>query len=561
MKALCSCPIAELSASSMLKIRDNHMLIKTSTVQTALLTCLLSVSIFSSKAQLQPAPLLPKPQFTELSRFVDQNFIRLGQSSEFELDPLHETGCGRVASFLLSQLKPGIDSAASITLLIDTSVKHPDGYIMRYSREGVVITGGSETGLHYGAMTLLQLLQQNDGSILYPFTIVDEPRFAWRGMHLDVSRHFSSVEEIKRYLDLLAMYKMNVFHWHLTDDQGWRIEIKKYPLLTQVGGYRDETLIGKPSKKMQFDGQRYGGFYTQAQVREIVAYASERHILVVPEIEMPGHSRAALAAYPQLACTDGPFKTATSWGVFEDVFCAGEDATFDFLTDVLNEVMDLFPSQFVHIGGDECPKTRWKACEACQKRMQAEGLKDEHELQSYFIKRIEKHVNSRGKIIIGWDEILEGGLAPNAAVMSWRGTEGGIAAAKAGHYVVMSPGKPCYFDHYQTKKTKKEPLAIGGYNPLDSVYAYEPIPTGLTPAQAAYILGAQGNVWTEYMPTFDQVTYMALPRMAALAEVLWTYPEGKDFEDFKKRLAVHNAFLDARGYQYHGKVVPKKSKR
>jgi hexosaminidase len=357
------------------------------------------------------------------------------------------------------------------------------------------------------------------------------------------------------------MYKMNVFHWHLTDDQGWRIEIEKYPLLTQVGGYRDETLIGRPSEKMKFDGQRHGGFYTQAQVREIVAYAAERHISVVPEIEMPGHSRAALAAYPQYACTDGPFKTATSWGVFEDVYCAGKDETFNFLTDVLDEVMALFPSQFVHIGGDECPKTRWKACAACQKRLQTEGLKDEHELQSYFIKRIEKHVNSRGKTIIGWDEILEGGLAPNAAVMSWRGTEGGIAAAKAGHYVVMSPGKPCYFDHYQVQETQNEPLAIGGFNPLEAVYAYEPIPAGITPEQAGYILGAQGNVWTEYMPTFDQVTYMALPRMAALAEVLWTNPANKDFEDFKKRLAVQNAYLDARGYNYHGKAVRKNTKK
>jgi hexosaminidase len=530
-------------------------------IRTVLLFCILAGTASIAQAQFPAAPLIPKPQFVELTDDAAANFIRIGQNSALELDPLHETACGRVATLLSSQLATGIDSAASITLLIDTSVKHPDGYMLRYGREGVVITGGSESGLYYGAITLLQLLKQNGGSILYPFTIIDKPRFAWRGMHLDVSRHFFSVEEIKRYLDLLAMYKMNVFHWHLTDDQGWRIEIEKYPLLTQVGGYRDETLIGRPSEKMKFDGQRHGGFYTQAQVREIVAYAAERHISVVPEIEMPGHSRAALAAYPQYACTDGPFKTATSWGVFEDVYCAGKDETFNFLTDVLDEVMALFPSQFVHIGGDECPKTRWKACAACQKRLQTDGLKDEHELQSYFIKRIEKHVNSRGKTIIGWDEILEGGLAPNAAVMSWRGTEGGIAAAKAGHYVVMSPGKPCYFDHYQVQETQNEPLAIGGFNPLEAVYAYEPIPAGITPEQAGYILGAQGNVWTEYMPTFDQVTYMALPRMAALAEVLWTNPANKDFQDFKKRLAVHNAYLDARGYNYHGKAVRKNTKK
>lgn len=541
--------------------KTKNMPIKTFTIRTLLLIHLFTGTAYITWAQLPAAPLIPKPQFMELTDAADANFIRIGQNSALELDPLHETACGRVGAFLLSRLAAGTDSAASITLLIDTSVKHPDGYMLRYGREGVVITGGSESGLHYGVLTLLQLLQQNGGSILYPFSIVDEPRFDWRGMHLDVSRHFFSVEEIKRYLDLLAMYKMNVFHWHLTDDQGWRIEIKKYPLLTQVGGYRDETLIGRPSEKMKFDGQRHGGFYTQAQVREIVAYAAERHIAVVPEIEMPGHSRAALAAYPQYACTDGPFKTATSWGVFEDVYCAGKDETFNFLTDVLDEVMVLFPSQFVHIGGDECPKTRWKACAACQKRLQTEGLKDEHELQSYFIKRIEKHVNSRGKTIIGWDEILEGGLAPNAAVMSWRGTEGGIAAAKAGHYVVMSPGQPCYFDHYQTQETKNEPLAIGGFNPLEAVYAYEPIPAGITPEQAGYILGAQGNVWTEYMPTFDHVTYMALPRMAALAEVLWTNPANKDFEDFTKRLTAHKVILDASGYNYHGKAVRKKSKK
>ncbi len=530
-------------------------------IRTTLLFCILAGTASIAQAQFPAAPLIPKPQFVELTDDAAANFIRIGHNSALELDPLHETACGRVATLLSSQLATGIDSAASITLLIDTSVKHPEGYMLRYGREGVVITGGSESGLYYGAITLLQLLKQNGGSILYPFTIIDKPRFAWRGMHLDVSRHFFSVEEIKRYLDLLAMYKMNVFHWHLTDDQGWRIEIEKYPLLTQVGGYRDETLIGRPSEKMKFDGQRHGGFYTQAQVREIVAYAAERHISVVPEIEMPGHSRAALAAYPQYACTDGPFKTATSWGVFEDVYCAGKDETFNFLTDVLDEVMALFPSQFVHIGGDECPKTRWKACAACQKRLQTEGLKDEHELQSYFIKRIEKHVNSRGKTIIGWDEILEGGLAPNAAVMSWRGTEGGIAAAKAGHYVVMSPGKPCYFDHYQAQETQNEPLAIGGFNPLEAVYAYEPIPAGITPEQAGYILGAQGNVWTEYMPTFDQVTYMALPRMAALAEVLWTNPANKDFQDFTKRLTAHKVIFDASGYNYYGKAVLKNTKK
>jgi hexosaminidase len=369
-------------------------------------------------------------------------------------------------------------------------------------------------------------------------------------MHLDCCRHFFTVDEVKKYLDHMAMYKMNVFHWHLTDDQGWRIEIKKYPKLAEISSIRKETIIGKQSDTSKFDGKPYGGYYTQEQIKDVVAYAQKLHITIVPEIEMPGHSLAALAAYPEFSCKGGKIETGTEWGVFDDVFCPGNEFTFVFLEDIIDEVCELFPGKYIHIGGDECPKTRWKECSRCQERIKAGGLKDENELQSYFIQRIENYVNSKGKQIIGWDEILEGGLAPNAAVMSWRGTKGGIEAAKMKHYVVMTPGRPCYFDHYQYFDKSKEPLAIGGYNPIDSVYAYDPVPKELTPMESAYIMGAQGNVWTEYIPSFAQVEYMSMPRMAALAEVLWTKPENKNYNSFIKRLTIHSRLLDKMGVNY-----------
>jgi hexosaminidase len=362
-------------------------------------------------------------------------------------------------------------------------------------------------------------------------------------MHLDVCRHFFDVDFVKKYIDLLARYKMNTFHWHLTEDQGWRIEIKKYPKLTEVGAWRSGSQVG-PYSRREYDSVPYGGFYTEEQIKEVVAYAAARHITVVPEIEMPGHAMAALASYPQLGCTGGPYEVQKGWGVYDDVFCAGNDSVFTVLEDVLTEVMDLFPGQYIHIGGDECPKERWKNCAKCQARMKANGLKDEHELQSYFIQRIEKFVNSKGRKIIGWDEILEGGLAPNAAVMSWRGTEGGVAAAKQKHNVVMSPGSHCYFDHYQGDPAN-EPLAIGGFTTVQKVYSYEPIPAELKPEEAKYILGAQGNVWTEYILKPENVEYMAVPRMLALAEVLWTPKEKRDEADFIHRLENEFPKLEA----------------
>jgi hexosaminidase len=441
-----------------------------------------------------------------------------------------------------------VERTISLHLLPQMRIKK-DAYEFDIKSNEIVISASNKAGIFYGIQSLNQLLFTAENGKLPELEIVDSPRFEWRGMHLDCSRHFFSVEEVKKYLDYMAMYKMNSFHWHLTEDQGWRIEIKAFPRLTEIGAWRNGTMIGKYDNQ-EYDSIRYGGFYTQEEIKEVVAYAQKRHINVVPEIEMPGHSLAALAAYPQLSCTGGPFQVAQGWGVFEDVYCAGNEEVFKFLEAVMDEVLELFPSEYIHIGGDESPKSRWEACQKCQKRIREEGLEDEHQLQSYFIQRMERYLNAKGRKIIGWDEILEGGLAPNATVMSWRGTEGGIEAAKQSHFVVMSPGSPCYFDHYQVENTKNEPLAIGGYNPLSKVYAYEPIPDALNTKEAKFILGAQGNVWTEYMKTFKQVEYMALPRMLALSEVLWSQPEDKNYQDFLNRLKINTIILDQLGVNY-----------
>ena len=424
-----------------------------------------------------------------------------------------------------------------------------ESYQLMIDADSVKITGRG-AGLFYGAQSLLQLIPLNaKPPFKVPFVAVkDAPRFRYRGMHLDVGRHFFPVEFVKKYIDLMAQYKMNNFHWHLTEDQGWRIEIKKYPKLTSVGGYRKETVVGHAGTSKTYDGKPYGGFYTQEQIKEVVAYAKARYINVIPEIEMPGHSQAALAAYPELGCTPGPFEAATTWGVFKDVFCPTEE-TFRFLEDVITEVTELFPGPYIHVGGDECPKDRWKESPIAQEVIKREGLKDEHELQSYFIRRMEKFINSKGKRIIGWDEILEGGLAPDATVMSWRGEAGGIEAAKQKHDVIMTPGAYCYFDHYQGDP-QTEPLNIGGYTTLSKVYSYNPEPKELTPEQHKYILGAQGNVWTEYMKTPEFVEYMVFPRLLALSEVLWTPQDKRSWEDFETRLPAQLARLDAQKVNY-----------
>lgn len=436
------------------------------------------------------------------------------------------------------------ESKNFIRVITRKFIKAPekDAYELTVAKDGVTIEGDTYTGSFYGIQTLIQLLpvpnikpQTSPSKLLIPqVTILDSPRFSYRGLHLDVARHMFPVSFIKKYIDYIALHKMNYFHWHLTDDQGWRIEIKKYPELTNVGAWRDGTIIGRYPGTGN-DNTRYGGFYTQEEVKEIVQYAADRHITVVPEIEMPGHSSAALTAYHWLGCPGtGPYKVEQTWGVFEDVFCAGKDSTFQFLQDVLHEVISLFPSKYIHIGGDESPKTNWKQCLLCQARIKAEGLKDEHELQSYFIQRMEKYVNSKGRTIIGWDEILEGGLAPNAIVMSWRGESGGIAAAKENHYVIMTPGSHCYFDHSQSQN--EDSVTFGGYTSLEKVYSFEPIPKALNAAQAKYILGAQANVWTEYIHYPSKVEYQVFPRLSAMSEVLWTAPAKKNWTDFEKRM-------------------------
>lgn len=429
---------------------------------------------------------------------------------------------------------------------------HPEGYKMVIGKKTITIEASSEAGLFYAVQSLLQLIptESKSKSIKIKCSeINDYPRFAWRGLHLDVCRHFMPKEFVLKYLDYMALHKLNRFHFHLTEDQGWRIEIKKYPELTTVGSFRSETLVGHGAKSSIFDGVPHMGFYTQEDIKEIVRYAAERYITVVPEIEMPGHALAALASYPHLGCTGGPYKVATKWGVFDDVMCAGKESTFEFLENVLDEVIDLFPSELIHIGGDECPKTRWKECPLCQERIKSNGLKDEHELQSYFIGRIEKYLNSKGRQIIGWDEILEGGLAPNAAVMSWRGEKGGIEAAKMKHNVVMSPGSHCYFDHYQFDP-QTEPLAIGGFTNLAKVYSYEPVPKELALEEQKYIMGAQANVWTEYIPNPEHAEYMVFPRVAALAEVVWSQKDKREYKDFKRRLDILVKLYDKMNINY-----------
>ena len=431
-----------------------------------------------------------------------------------------------------------------------------EGYTLKSDQNGVEITGNSAQGTFYGMQTLIQLLpvEKSNSLIIAAVDVKDEPRFVYRGGMLDVGRHFFPVAFVKKYIDYLAMHKMNYFHWHLTEDQGWRIEIKKYPKLTEIGSYRNGSIIGRYPGKGS-DNTPEKGFYTQEEVKEIVKYASERFITVIPEIEMPGHSSAAIAAYPQLSCfpeektkladnmisekskqemADGRIKIVQeTWGVFADVY-APTEYTFKFLEDVLDEVVALFPSKYIHVGGDESPKDSWKRSEFCQNLIKEKGLKDEHELQSYFIQRMEKYINKKGRTLIGWDEILEGGLAPNAIVMSWRGEGGGIAAAKQNHQVIMTPGSHVYLDHSQTKNDKE--VTIGGFLPLEKVYSYEPIPKELNEEQGKYVLGAQGNVWTEYMQNPAKVEYMIFPRLSALSEVLWSSKENRNWTEFQTKI-------------------------
>lgn len=499
--------------------------------------------------------------------------ITLSEGSNFNLKPstkiVYTEGnekMQRNAEFLADflQLSVGIKPAITTTmadadaiiLSNELSSSNDEAYQLVVNQNTITINGSSEAGVFYGIQTLRKATPVGNYDVKYPsVTINDEPRFGYRGMMLDIARHFEPVEFVKKYIDLIALHNMNKFHWHLTDDQGWRIEIKKYPKLTEIGSQRKETVIGQNTP--EFDGIPHGGFYTQEEIKEVVKYAADRYITVIPEVDLPGHMLAALAAYPEFGCTGGPYEVEGRWGVFDDVLCPGKEETFTFIEDVLTEVMELFPSEYVHIGGDECPKVRWEECPDCQARIKELGLKDtpkhkkEFYLQSYVTARVEKFLNDNGRRMIGWDEILEGELAPNATVMSWRGVGGGIEAAQMNHDVIMTPNTYYYFDYYQTQYVEDEPfLQIGGYLPIETVYGFDPAPEVLTEEQKAHILGAQANLWTEYLKTPEMVEYMVLPRMAALSEGQWMQNDKKDYKEFLTRLPHMMNIYSELGYNY-----------
>lgn len=455
-----------------------------------------------------------------------------------------------------SGVKLGQSDSAQINLREQSDIA-PESYALGIAPDGIEIRASDANGYLYGMVSLLQTIPfdspSNSGEWALPaLEIYDEPRFGWRGLMIDSVRHFQSVCWIKKFINAMALHKFNRLHWHLVDDQGWRVEIEKYPLLTSVSAWRAQSRVGHEDAggPDDFDGRPHGGFYSKAELREVVAYALARGITVVPEIEMPGHATSVIAAYPALSCAGGTFEVTPRWGIFDDVYCAGSDETIRFLEGVLDEVLEIFPSEFIHIGGDECPKTRWKECPKCQARIESEGLKDEDELQSWLVRHFDKFLTERGRRLIGWDEILEGGLAPHAAVMSWRSEAGGIAAAKIGHDVVMAPHQHTYFDQYQCSDSANEPLAIGGCLSLQNVFDYEPVPAELNADQAVHVLGGQGQLWSEYLPNTVHLEYMAFPRACALAERLWSAQENRDFADFEARLRGHLKLLDRLGINY-----------
>lgn len=512
----------------------------------------------------QPASVTVRPgQFTLTAAtviWVDAATADLGYRLARDVEP--------ATGFRLAVRSTGTPAGRRIVLRRDKTLARlgAEGYRLDAEPTVITIRAPEPAGVFYGIQTLKQLLppeifreaKPTDVKWIVPAVrIEDQPRFAWRGAHLDVGRHFMPKEFVKKFIDLLALHKMNSFHWHLTEDQGWRIEIKKYPRLTEVGAWRKETIVGHQRGNQadwKFDGEPHGGFYTQDDVREIVAYAKDRFINVVPEIEMPGHAVAAIAAYPELGLNAAGTEVAKTWGVFDNIL-SPTDASVRFMQDVLTEVMALFPSRFIHVGGDEAAKARWKASAEVQARIKELGVKDEDELQSWFIRQIDAFLTAKGRRLIGWDEILDGGLAPGAAVMSWRGIAGGLAAARAGHDVVMAPTSHTYFDYYQSKATDQEPLAIGGFLPVETVYGYEPLPAELEPEFQKHILGAQCQVWTEYLKGPKNVEYMAFPRLSALAEVVWTPAAKKDFKDFSDRMQTHQQRLSVLDVNYRTMTV------
>lgn len=548
------------------------------------LSILAALSVLNGMAQLKTGDITIIPEPVLLTSMPGSFVLN-------EKAAIHYSGqaAGKIAGFLNDFLQRSynfklpvsgyptkrVAAAHPMIILVEAASAKPDGYILEVNT-GRVYLQGDANGLLYGLQTLLQLFPLNKmiapdpsgnktqdsvklqqlyaagqhAAIHLPgVRIQDYPRFAYRGMMLDVGRHFFPPAAVKQFIDMLVLYKFNRFHWHLTEDQGWRIEIKKYPRLQQIASVRKETIVGHHRRSTTYDGKPYDGYYTQDEVRDIVKYAAERNITIIPEIEMPGHSQAVLAAYPQFGNTGGPYEVRTTWGISKDVLNPANDSVFTFLQDVLTEVMDLFPSPYIHIGGDECLKDRWKESREVQQLIKKLGLKDEHDLQSYFINRIEKFVNSKGRSIIGWDEILEGGLAPNATVMSWRGEEGGIAAAKEKHDVIMTPNTYLYFDYTQGQPAT-EPLNAAAYLPLKTVYNYEPLPPSLTPAERQYIKGVQGNIWTEFIPDQQMLDYMVWPRALALSEIAWSQPGKKNYLRFMRKLPLELARLNNAGVNF-----------
>ena len=512
---------------------------------------LMLLNVTSAIAQTADYNVVPRPQTITYAK----EGAYLLDGSKLVVYPMGNADMERNAKFLVEYIKEmtqiNVSSTVqdkknvkgNISLSLNAKIANPEGYTITVDKKGVNIAGATPAAVFLGIQTLRKSLPivKGETSVSLPFVnISDAPRFSYRGMHLDCARHFFPVQVVKDYIDMIALHGMNKFHWHITEDQGWRIEIKKWPKLTTVGAWRSGTVIGRNS--ILDDGIPHGGFYTQEECREIVKYAADRYITIIPEIDMPGHMLGALAAYPELGCTGGPYEVEHRWGVFADILCAGKEKTFQFVQDVLDEVIDIFPSEYIHIGGDESPRSRWKECPLCQKRIQDEGIKAENgqskedRLQGYFTKRVEKYLASKGKRIIGWDELLGCDVDQSATIMSWRGAEPGAKGAKLGHDVIMTPNAVLYFDYYQTKDTWSEPLSIGGCSTVEDVYKFEPVAADLTPEQSKHILGAQANLWGEYAvyPTFVQ--YQVLPRMAALAEVQWLQPQDKNFEEFKERV-------------------------
>ena len=534
-----------------------------------LFVALVAPSFAQDRAQVS---VVPRPAFMtplEGAFVIDSTTTVRVRSDDPEAGRIAEAWAARLR--LASGLPlPLVDAPSQLVFALDAEAAiESEGYELTVPSGSVIVRAADAAGLFYGAQTLRQLappaiervgVAPNSAEVEWSVPAVaieDAPRFAYRGLHLDVARHFFDVETVKRLIDQMALYKLNRFHWHLTDDQGWRIEIERYPRLTEVGAFRDQTLVGHAGARPEvYDGVRTGGYYTQDEIREVVAYAAERHVTIVPEIEMPGHASAAIAAYPELGCSGEPVEVAQTWGVFEDIFCPTEE-TFAFLDDVLTEVVALFPGQVIHIGGDEAPKAAWERSDVAQAVMARERLADEHELQSYFVGRIEAILAEKGRTLMGWDEIVEGGLSPTAVLMFWRhwAPQALDYAAAQGNAIVMTPNHTMYFDHYQGDPAL-EPLAFGGMSPLEKVYGYEPVPESFTPAQAARVLGTQANVWTEYIPTPSHLEYMVFPRLLALSEVTWSTRDRRDWADFQSRLPLQLRRLDVLGVHYRPPRTP-----